>query len=318
MTYGPALDYPVPAFLMDPSTLIAGVGREKNGPNDAKFRSNQMIIRIGTLELDAPAVMGILNVTPDSFSDGGLFLNVDAAIRQAELMVADGATIIDIGGESTRPGADAVTEQQELDRVIPVIEKVTASQDILVSIDTSQPGVMRAAVAAGAAMINDIRALRQEGALQAAVELQKPVCLMHMCGEPGTMQREPEYRDVVAEVTQFLTERMAQCLAAGLAEELIILDPGFGFGKTTDHNLTLLAELQQLVDIGRPLLVGLSRKSSLRSVTGRDADELLPASISAAVIAVMHGAQIVRVHDVAASIDALKMIRAITELEGEK
>ena len=318
MTYGPALDYPVPAFLMDPSTLIPGVRREKSWLNDPQFRSRQMTIRIGTLELDAPAVMGILNVTPDSFSDGGLFLNVDAAMRQAELMVAAGAAIIDVGGESTRPGADVVTEQQELDRVIPVIEKITASQDILVSIDTSQPGVMRAAVAAGAAMINDVRALQREGALQAAVELQKPVCLMHMRGEPGTMQREPSYRDVVAEVTQFLTDRMAQCVAAGLAEELIILDPGFGFGKTVNHNLTLLAELQQLVNIGRPLLVGLSRKATLRAVTGRDSGELLPASISAAVIAAMHGAQIVRVHDVAASVDALKIVRAITELEGDK
>jgi dihydropteroate synthase len=294
------------------------LGEKRAGLHDPEFRRDQMTIRIGTLELDAPAVMGILNVTPDSFSDGGLFLNVDAAIRQAELMVAEGAAIIDIGGESTRPGADAVTEQQELDRVIPVIEKITASQDVLVSIDTSRPGVMRAAVVAGAAMINDVRALRREGSLQAAVELQKPVCLMHMLGEPGTMQREPEYRDVVAEVTQFLTERMAQCIAAGLAEELIILDPGFGFGKTMDHNLRLLAELQKLVNIGRPILVGLSRKSTLRSVTGRDTGELMPASVSAAVIAVMHGAQIVRVHDVSASVDALKMVRAITELEGNK
>jgi dihydropteroate synthase len=277
-----------------------------------------MTIRIGTLELDAPAVMGILNVTPDSFSDGGHFLTVDAAMRQAELMVAEGAAIIDIGGESTRPGAEAVTEQQELDRAIPVIEKITASQDVLVSIDTSRPVVMRAAVDAGAGMINDVRALQREGALQAAVELQKPVCLMHMRGEPGTMQREPRYRDVVAEVTQFLTDRMAQCAAAGLAKELIILDPGFGFGKTVNHNLMLLAELQQLVNIGRPLLVGLSRKSTLGAVTGRDSGELLPASISAAVIAVMHGAQIVRVHDVAASVDSLKIVRAITELEGEK
>jgi dihydropteroate synthase len=277
-----------------------------------------MTLRIGSLIIDGPVVMGILNVTPDSFSDGGLYLTADAAIEQAELMVAEGAAIIDIGGESTRPGADAVTEQQELDRVIPVIEKLSVSLDVPVSVDTSGPEVMRAAVAAGAEMINDVRALQREGALQAAVDLQKPVCLMHMRGEPGTMQQRPEYHDVVADVTQFLTERMAQCCAAGLAKDLIVLDPGFGFGKTVDNNLTLLAELQQLVNIGRPLLVGMSRKSTLGSITGRDTGELMPASVAAAVIAVMLGAQIVRVHDVAASVDALKVVRAVTELKGTK
>jgi len=274
------------------------------------------MLRIGTLDFDCPAVMGILNVTPDSFSDGGLFIAADEAIRQAELMVAAGAAIIDVGGESTRPGAGGVTEQEELDRVIPVIEAVCASLDVPVSVDTSKPGVMRAAVSAGAAMINDVRALQLEGALQAAVELQVPVCLMHMRGQPRTMQQDPDYVDVVAEVTQFLSDRVAQCCAAGLGEDLIIVDPGFGFGKTATHNFRLLAELRRLRAIGRPLLVGVSRKSALGKVTGRDVGERLAASIAAAVLAVVHGAHFVRVHDVAETVDALRIVRAVTEAEG--
>ena len=272
--------------------------------------------RVGTLELDCPMVMGILNVTPDSFSDGGLFTSVDAALQQAERMVAGGATFVDVGGESTRPGAADVSEQQEVDRVVPVIEAINDNLDVLVSVDTSKPAVMRAAVAAGADLINDIRALRFAGALQAAVELQKPVCLMHMLGEPRTMQQLPAYDDVVADVTQFLAERVAQCREAGLGEDLLLIDPGFGFGKTVQHNLELLAGLENLREIGRPVLAGISRKSTLGKLTGRDSGELLAASISGAVLAVMHGADIVRVHDVAETVDALKIVRAVMESKG--
>lgn len=272
--------------------------------------------RVGTLELDCPMVMGILNVTPDSFSDGGLFTSVDAALQQAERMVAGGATFVDVGGESTRPGAADVSEQQEVDRVVPVIEAINDNLDVLVSVDTSKPAVMRAAVAAGADLINDIRALRFAGALQAAVELQKPVCLMHMLGEPRTMQQLPAYDDVVADVTQFLAERVAQCREAGLGEDLLLIDPGFGFGKTVQHNLELLAGLENLQEIGRPVLAGISRKSTLGKLTGRDSGELLAASISGAVLAVMHGADIVRVHDVAETVDALKIVRAVMESKG--
>jgi dihydropteroate synthase len=262
--------------------------------------------------------MGVLNVTPDSFSDGGRFVGRDAAVRQAEAMARDGAHIIDIGGESTRPGAADVPEQEELDRVIPVIEAVVAAVDVPVSIDTSKPGVMRAAVGAGGAMINDVRGLRGEGALQAAVELQRPVCLMHMLGQPRTMQQRPEYGDVVAEVRDFLAQRVSECVAAGLPEDSIIVDPGFGFGKTARHNVELLSNLRQLRAIGRPILVGLSRKSILGDLTGRDVEERMPASIAAAVIAVSKGAAIVRVHDVRETVDALRVAAAIMERDGDR
>jgi dihydropteroate synthase len=271
------------------------------------------MLTLGALQFDVPAVMGILNVTPDSFSDGGRFAGRDAALRQAEAMPRDGAAIIDIGGESTRPGAADVSEQEELDRVIPVIEAVVAAVDVPVSVDTSKPAVMRAAVAAGAAMINDIRALREHGALQAAVELGVPVCLMHMQGRPRTMQAQPVYDDVVTEVTEFLAARVRACVAAGLAEDSIIVDPGFGFGKAPRHNIELLANLRQLRSLGRPILVGLSRKSTLGELTGRDVGERMPASIAAAVIAVVEGAQIVRVHDVRETIDALRVAAAVME-----
>ena len=260
--------------------------------------------------------MGILNVTPDSFSDGGRFAGRDSALRQAEAMSRDGAAIIDVGGESTRPGAADVSEQEELDRVLPVIEAVVDAVDVPVSIDTSKPAVMRAAVGAGAAMINDIRALREDGALEAAVELQRPVCLMHMQGQPRTMQRQPGYGDVVAEVAEFLAERVRACAAAGLAEDKIIVDPGFGFGKTPRHNIELLANLRQLRSVGRPILVGLSRKSTLGELTGRDVGDRLPASIAAAVFAVVEGARIVRVHDVRETVDAMRVTAAVLELEG--
>jgi len=271
------------------------------------------MLRLGTIELDGPAVMGILNITPDSFSDGGHFSVLTAALLHAEQMSADGAAIIDIGGESTRPGAKPVSEQEEIDRVVPVIEAVHSAVDVPVSVDTSKPGVMRAAVAAGAAMINDVRALTLDGALQAAAELQKPVCLMHMQGQPESMQKQPEYGDVVAEVTQFLRERVAKCRKAGLGEELIVVDPGFGFGKTVADNIELLANLRQLLDIGLPVLIGVSRKSTLGAITGRNVDGRLPASITAAVVAVERGAQIVRAHDVAETVDALRIARAVIE-----
>lgn len=269
------------------------------------------MIRLGRIELDCPAVMGVLNVTPDSFSDGGHFVSLDNALRQSERMVADGAVIIDVGGESTRPGAAAVEDQQELDRVLPVIEAIMANLDTAVSVDTSKPVVMRAAVTAGAAMINDVCALQAEGALEAAVELQQAVCLMHMQGQPRTMQENPRYADVVDDVTAFLSERVAQCVAAGLGEDLIMIDPGFGFGKTAEHNIELLANLRQLAQIGRPLLIGVSRKSTLGGLTGRDVDDRLAASLAAAVMAVDRGAAVVRAHDVAATVDALKIARAI-------
>ncbi len=262
--------------------------------------------------------MGVLNVTPDSFSDGGRFLGRDAATRQAEAMARDGANIIDIGGESTRPGAADVSEQEELDRVIPVIEAVVAAVDVPLSIDTSKPAIMHAAVAAGASMINDIRALREDGALRAAVELQRPVCLMHMLGQPRTMQQQPEYGDVVADVRDFLAQRVRECVAAGLPEDSIVVDPGFGFGKTPRHNVELLSNLRQLRTIGRPILVGLSRKSTLGDLTGRDVEERMPASIAAAVIAVIEGAAIVRVHDVRETVDALRVAAAIMERDGDR
>ena len=269
------------------------------------------MLRLGPVELDSPAVMGVLNVTPDSFSDGGRYSTIDIALQRAEQMAEQGAAIIDVGGESTRPGARAVNEQEEVDRVLPVIEAIRRAVDLPVSIDTSKPGVMRAAVAAGASIINDVYALQADGALQAAVELQKPVCLMHMQGEPRTMQKEPQYEDVVAEVTQFLRERVAQCIQAGLGEGMIIVDPGFGFGKTPAHNVELLAGLSRVTEIGVPVLAGLSRKSTLGKITGKDVSQLMPASIAAAVLAVQQGAQIVRAHDVAETVDALRVATAV-------
>ncbi len=275
------------------------------------------MLHLGTLRLPAPAVMGILNVTPDSFSDGGRFDDPGSARRQAAEMASEGAAIIDIGGESTRPGARGVGVQEELDRVIPVIEAVRSVTDVPVSVDTSKAAVMREAVAAGAIMINDVYALRSDGALQAAVDLQVPVCLMHMQGEPRTMQADPSYGDVVADVLAFLEERVAACVSAGLTEDLVVVDPGFGFGKTPGHNVELLANLRQLRARGRPVLFGASRKSTLGELTGRDVHERVAASIAAAVIAVMNGADIVRVHDVGATVDALRVAQAVIEAGGQ-
>ena len=271
------------------------------------------MLQLGTLRLSRPAVMGVLNVTPDSFSDGGRFAVAEAAVRHALRMADEGAAIIDIGGESTRPGAEPVNEQEELDRVVPVIEAIRCELDIHISVDTSKPAVMRATADAGADMINDVYALRGEGALETAVELQKPVCLMHMQGEPRTMQNEPKYTDVVADVTQFLAQRVQQCIAAGVAGDLIIIDPGFGFGKTPAHNIELLANLRQLLDVGPPVLIGVSRKATLGAITGRDVRSRLAASLAAAVLAVNAGASIVRVHDVAETVDALRVATTIIE-----
>jgi dihydropteroate synthase len=257
--------------------------------------------------------MGVLNVTPDSFSDGGRFANLDTARRHAESMVHDGAAIIDVGGESTRPGAAEVSESEEIERVIPVILALRDTVDLPISVDTSKAAVMRAAVEAGAALINDVMALQEPGALQAAIDLEIPVCLMHMQGRPRTMQKNPSYDDVTADVTAFLGDRAARCVAAGLARDLIMIDPGFGFGKTHAHNVELLANLRQLQNLKLPMLVGLSRKSTLGELTGRDVDHRVAGSISAAVIAVMNGAQVVRAHDVSETVDALRVASAVME-----
>ena len=257
--------------------------------------------------------MGILNVTPDSFSDGGRFDNLNIALRQAKTMADGGAAIIDIGGESTRPGSKSVSVQEEQDRVIPVIEAVKAVIDVPISVDTSKAEVMRAAVAAGASMINDVYALRGEGALDAAADLRVPVCLMHMQGEPRTMQQDPQYNDVVAEVAAFLDDRVAACVDAGIPEEQLIVDPGFGFGKTHMDNVELLANLRQLRVRNRPVLVGVSRKSTLGELTQREVHQRMPASVAAAVVAVMNGADIIRAHDVQATVDALKVVRAVLD-----
>ena len=270
-------------------------------------------LHLGTLTIPSPAVMGVLNVTPDSFSDGGRFSNRDAARRRAEKMAADGAAIIDIGGESTRPGAEDVSEQRELDRVMPVIEALRTVIDLPISIDTSKPKVMQDAVANGAAIINDVNALQGEGAMDAAAALNVPVCLMHMQGQPRTMQQDPQYDNVTADVRTFLAERVAKCVSAGIAEHRIIVDPGFGFGKTHAQNVELLANLRQLEVLGKPILVGLSRKSTLGELTGRDIDDRVPASVAAAVVAVMHGAQIVRAHDVRETYDALQIAGAVLD-----
>ena len=263
------------------------------------------------LALDRPRIMGIVNLTPDSFSDGGVLADVEAATGHALALAAQGADILDIGGESTRPGATAVSLEEELRRVIPVIEALRERTRLPISIDTSKPEVMRAAVAAGAGMINDVHALGRDGAMDAAAELGVPVCLMHMQGEPATMQDEPRYDDVVAEVHGFFTQRLFACQMAGIDRKKIIVDPGFGFGKTLEHNLRLLRQLSRLVELGVPVLAGLSRKGMIGTITGREMDQRVVGSAVAALIAVQNGAGIVRVHDVAATRDALKMWEAV-------
>lgn len=265
------------------------------------------------LPADGVAIMGILNVTPDSFFDGGQHLRVDDALRQAMTMVEEGADFIDVGGESTRPGADAVSVQEELDRVIPVIERIHGESTISISIDSSKPEVMRAAVAAGANFINDVRALREDGALQAAVELDVPVCLMHMQGEPRTMQHVPSYGNVVQEVRDFLAGRIEAAEQAGIAGDKLIIDPGFGFGKALGHNFALLRGLAQLQSLGRPILIGVSRKSMIEKAIGLPLQQRLHASVALALLAVQNGAGIVRVHDVAPHRQAIRMMEAVNQ-----
>jgi dihydropteroate synthase len=255
--------------------------------------------------------MGIVNVTPDSFSDGGKYESTEKAVEHALKLVEEGADILDIGGESTRPGATPVSLEDELDRVVPVIEQLSKLTQVPLSIDTYKPQVMQAALEAGADLINDVRALQEPGALEIAARSKAGVCLMHMQGLPATMQLDPQYDDVVAEVRAFLAERMAAAEAAGISRSRILLDPGFGFGKRTEHNIALLQGLPEILSLGRPLLVGLSRKSVLGQITGGDVYVRLHASLAASVISVMKGARIVRVHDVKATADALKVAAAV-------
>jgi dihydropteroate synthase len=255
--------------------------------------------------------MGVVNVTPDSFSDGGRFLDADRAVSHGLALAREGAAFIDVGGESTRPGAEPVGAQEELRRVVPVIEGLVGATDAVVSVDTSKPEVMRAAAAAGAGLINDVRALREPGALEAAQESGCAVCLMHMQGEPRTMQAAPAYEDAVGEVRAFLAERAQVCLAAGFSADRLVLDPGFGFGKTLEHNLTLLRHLRELGVDGLPLVVGLSRKSMVGKLTGRPEGERVLGSVVLAVMAVLAGARIVRAHDVAATVEALRVVAAV-------
>lgn len=265
------------------------------------------------LELDEPQVMGILNITPDSFSDGGKFTSHTQAISQVEKMIADGATIIDIGGESTRPGASDVSEEDELTRVIPVLKAIKARFNVKVSIDTSKANVMKAAIANGADIINDVRALQNKDCLQVVAQSDVPVCLMHMQGAPRTMQNNPVYDDVVQDIIDFFNLRIAACIDAGIARERIILDPGFGFGKTVEQNYHLLANFSKFSSLKLPLLAGLSRKSMIGNLLKREVNERLAGSISAALIAAQQGAHIIRVHDVQETVDALKLFKAVND-----
>ena len=261
--------------------------------------------------LPCPGVMGVLNCTPDSFSDGGCFASVDSALYQARKMHAEGAAIIDVGGESTRPGAAAVSVQEELDRVVPVIESIVAEIPVMVSVDTSKAEIMRAAVSAGAGLINDVCALQQTGALEAAVELQVPVCLMHMQGQPRSMQIQPSYTDVVREVSAFLQKRIKECASAGIPKNSIMIDPGFGFGKTLEHNKLLMRQLHEFAQLGYPVLVGVSRKSMIGAILNKEVGERLFGSVALAALAVWQGVQFIRAHDVAATVDAVRVIHAI-------
>jgi dihydropteroate synthase len=276
----------------------------------------QHMLRCGAklLDLSRPRVMGILNFTPDSFSDGGDFFCASAALERARSMVAEGAAVIDIGGESTRPGAPEVSVDEELRRVVPLVEALARELPVPISVDTSKPEVMRAAVRAGAGMINDVMALRAPGALEAAAQAGVPVCLMHMQGTPRTMQHNPSYSDVVAEVTEFLLARVERCTEAGIAREQLLLDPGFGFGKTLEHNCRLLRELDSLVATGVPVAVGLSRKSMIGRILEQPVDGRLHGSLAAAVLAAWSGARLIRVHDVRATVEALAVTDAVARL----
>lgn len=267
------------------------------------------------LDLSRTHVMGILNITPDSFSDGGRFTQRDAALLHAEAMVAAGATLVDVGGESTRPGARVVTALEELERVAPIVEAISRELDVIISVDTSTPAVIRETARLGAGLINDVRSLSRDGALDAAAATGLPVCLMHMRGEPGDMQHNPQYDDVTVEVTHYLEQRMAACASVGIGAEKIILDPGFGFAKTLAHNLSLFKHMQDLYRLGRPLLVGVSRKSMIGLALERPVGERLYGSLALAALAMTRGASILRVHDVAETVDVVRMIAAVEAAE---
>jgi dihydropteroate synthase len=271
------------------------------------------LFRCGTrlLDLSTPVVMGVLNVTPDSFSDGGRYRDVVSAVRRARKLVAEGAAIVDVGGESTRPGSTPPTVDEELRRVVPVVRAIATKLDVVVSVDTSRAEVVEAAVEAGATMINDVRGLRDDATLAAVARARVAVCVMHMQGEPATMQDNPRYDDVVAEVRRYLVERLSACRAAGIGADALAVDPGFGFGKVLEHNLALLQSLEAFTTLGASLLVGLSRKSMIGTLTGRPANCRLAGSVALAAIAASRGAAIVRAHDVAATLDAVKIGAAL-------
>ena len=280
-----------------------------------KVYSTRLSCGSRVLDLSRPHVMGILNVTPDSFSDGGRHADVEAALRHAAAMVAAGATLIDVGGESTRPGARPVSPVEELERVAPVVEVIARELDVIVSVDTSTPAVIREVARLGAGLINDVRSLSRDGALDEAASSGLPVCLMHMRGEPGDMQNDPRYDDVTREVVSFLRERMEVCAAAGICGDRVVLDPGFGFAKALSHNLSLFSSLEQLHALGRPLLVGVSRKSMVGQTLQRDVAHRLYGSLALAALAVAKGASILRVHDVAETVDVVRMIAAVRAAE---
>lgn len=263
------------------------------------------------LDFSHPQVMGILNVTPDSFSDGGCFTAIDKALRHVERMVVDGVAIVDVGGESTRPGAQSVSVDDELARVVPLVEVIRSNFDIPISVDTSKPVVMSAAIGAGANMLNDVYALRNDGAVAVAASLNVPVCLMHMQGEPRTMQKAPKYIDVVDDVIEFLSARVMACMDGGITREHLIVDPGFGFGKSLAHNLSMLKRLTEFEALGLPLLVGISRKTMIGEVLGKSVEERLSGSLAAVTLAVWQGAKIIRTHDVAETVDVVKLATAV-------
>ncbi|MCL1138424.1 dihydropteroate synthase [Shewanella pneumatophori] len=276
---------------------------------------SKLICGSTTLDLSSPVVMGILNVTPDSFSDGGEYSSYMVACQQADLMVAQGAKIIDIGGESTRPGAKDVSAEEEIERVIPLIEYVGKTHDVWISIDTSKAVVMEAAVNAGAHLINDVRALQEPDALETAAKLNVPVCLMHMQGQPRTMQDSPEYKDVIADISEFFNERINACLQAGIKREHIVLDPGFGFGKTLSHNYELLHRMNEFEAFKLPILAGLSRKSMFGQLLGREVSQRLSATLAGNMLAIQAGAKIVRVHDVQETCDTIAVMQAANDFK---